>query len=303
MTMEQFKALHPFTLLSWFILNLAIAFLFQHPVLLLMQMLIMIGIAIACGIGRQLALYLRIGVFMSFLVMLANTLFIHSGQTVLWHSESLPLLGSIEISLEAIVYGAMMSLRLLVVMGLFALYNSLVSPERLVRLMKGKHSHMLVATVLSIRMMPLLLRDVKRVLDVYRCRGVHFETGGLVQRVKALFPLVGVVLQSSLERAFTMAESMAARGYGLKGRTALQREKMGVSDGLFLTVAVVTLMFSMGCKWLHILKFEYYPVVSSIGWALDQTGVQNIASLFILCMGMASPLVLTRRKANERTEH
>lgn len=253
--------IHPYIIVAWFINYLVVVFLFDHPLFLMGELLLLFAIAKRYNYGRQLAQYMRIGVSMSFLILIANVLFVENGTTLLWQMVDVPVVGKLSISVEALLYGVMMCLKLLIVTGLFALYNQMVSPERLIRLMKGKYSHIPSMVILSIRMMPLLMRDVKRVVEVQQCRGVDFERGSLVKRIGAMFPLVGVILQSSLERAFTMAESMSARGYGLSYRTALYSESLSRTDLFRGMTLVLSWVIIIGIKIQDSLSFGYYPVI------------------------------------------
>jgi energy-coupling factor transport system permease protein len=275
-------AIHPYIILAWFINYLVVVFLFDHPLMLVGEMLLLFAIAKKYNYGRQLAQYMRIGVSMSFLILIANVLFVENGTTLIWQMVDVPLVGKLSVSMEALLYGLMMCLKLLIVTGLFALYNQMVSPERLIRLMKGKYSHIPAMVILSIRMMPLLMRDVKRVVEVQQLRGVDFEHGGMVKRIRAMFPLVGVVLQSSLERAFTMAESMSARGYGLSHRTALYSESFSRTDFLRGMVLMLSWVIIIGIKIQDSLSFGYYPVIC--GSLSAGTGV--VVALTLIAIGL-----------------
>jgi energy-coupling factor transport system permease protein len=121
--------------------------------------------------------------------------------------------------------------------------ESILSPLKLVKVPVD-----IIALMLSIalRFVPTLMDETEKIMNAQRARGVDFGEGNLLQKVKAIVPLLIPLFVSSFNRAEDLATAMEARGYqGGEGRTKYRlltwRVKDSVTVGLFalLTVALV----------------------------------------------------------------
>ncbi|HFI0105928.1 TPA: energy-coupling factor transporter transmembrane protein EcfT [Streptococcus suis] len=73
---------------------------------------------------------------------------------------------------------------------------------------------------MSLRFVPTLMDDTTRIMNAQRARGVDFNEGNLIQKVKSVIPILIPLFASSFKRADALATAMEARGYqGGEGRT------------------------------------------------------------------------------------
>lgn len=73
---------------------------------------------------------------------------------------------------------------------------------------------------MSLRFVPTLMDDTTRIMNAQRARGVDFGEGSIVQKVKAVIPILIPLFASSFKRADALATAMEARGYqGGDGRS------------------------------------------------------------------------------------
>lgn len=107
-----------------------------------------------------------------------------------------------------------------------------------------------IALVLSIalRFVPTLMQETEKIMDAQRSRGVEFNVGSLIERMKKIVPLLIPLFISSIDRADELATAMTARGYhGGDHRTKLRELNWEKRDGLtfmlfgFLTVILLIL--------------------------------------------------------------
>ena len=84
----------------------------------------------ARGSGRRVALALAWGVPFALVIALVNALVTRDGLTVLVRGWTLPGLGRMDITLEAVVFSGMLGLRVLVVIGCAALLRGVRGPRR-----------------------------------------------------------------------------------------------------------------------------------------------------------------------------
>ncbi|MGI5988257.1 MAG: energy-coupling factor transporter transmembrane component T family protein [Dysosmobacter sp.] len=121
---------------------------------------------------------------------------------------------------------------MLLIMGTFLLTYT-TSPIRLTdaleQLMGGlKRFHVPVhelAMMMSIalRFIPTLIEETDKIMSAQKARGADFESGSLVQKAKALVPILVPLFISAFRRADELATAMECRCYhGGEGRTKLQ---------------------------------------------------------------------------------
>ena len=83
---------------------------------------------------------------------------------------------------------------------------------------------------------PLLIEETDKIMSAQRARGADFESGNLLQRAKALIPLLVPLFVSAFRRADELATAMECRCYhGGEGRTKLHVLRYETRD--YLTLA------------------------------------------------------------------
>jgi len=88
---------------------------------------------------------------------------------------------------------------------------------------------------IALRFIPLLIEETDKIMSAQKARGADFETGNLIQRAKALIPLLVPLFISSFRRADELATAMECRCYhGGEGRTRMRQLKYGWQDYLTL---------------------------------------------------------------------
>ncbi len=93
---------------------------------------------------------------------------------------------------------------------------------------------------MSLRFVPTLMDDTTRIMNAQRARGVDFNEGNLIQKVKSVIPILIPLFASSFKRADALATAMEARGYqGGDGRTKYRILEWKTVDSLAILVMVV----------------------------------------------------------------
>lgn len=253
--------LHPLAALAHITVIILLSLIFSHPVYLLGLLLAVGTVIIASDNLREWKPYLLISLGMIMVIMLVNAVIVQAGSTVLLYGPRVPVLGKIRITLEAICYGAGMGIRLLVIISAFCFYTYAVHPDKVLKLFGRIGSKSATAITLATRLFPLMIRDMRRITEVQRCRGVNLDTGSWWQRVKNRLPVINVLLLSSLERSLQLAESMQARGYGSGKRTCYTRDLWRPRDYLILAAAALSLITGLWAALQGWSGYTYYPVL------------------------------------------
>ncbi|KAF1301698.1 MULTISPECIES: energy-coupling factor transporter transmembrane component T family protein [Enterococcus] len=77
---------------------------------------------------------------------------------------------------------------------------------------------------IALRFVPTLMDETEKIMNAQRARGVDFGEGSLIQKMKAVVPLLIPLFVSSFNRAEDLATAMEARGYtGGEGRTKYRK--------------------------------------------------------------------------------
>ena len=82
---------------------------------------------------------------------------------------------------------------------------------------------------IALRFIPTLIEETDKIMSAQRARGADFESGNLMQRAKALIPLLVPLFISAFRRADELATAMECRCYhGGQGRTRLRQDRKSV---------------------------------------------------------------------------
>ena len=146
---------------------------------------------------------------------------------------------------EGVITAIAMMLRIsLLIMGTFLLTYT-TSPIRLTDGLEdllgplkklGVPVHELAMMMsIALRFIPTLIEETDKIVSAQKARGADFETGSLMQRAKALVPLLVPLFVSAFRRADELATAMECRCYhGGEGRTKLNVLRYETRDYLVL---------------------------------------------------------------------
>ena len=79
---------------------------------------------------------------------------------------------------------------------------------------------------IALRFIPTLVEETEKIMQAQAARGADFESGNLVERAKAMIPLLVPLFLNAFKRADELAMAMEARCYhGGENRTRLKALK------------------------------------------------------------------------------
>ena len=115
--------------------------------------------------------------------------------------------------------------------------------ERLLGPLKKLHvpiHELSMMMAIALRFIPTLIEETDKIMSAQKARGADFDTGGLMDKAKALVPLLVPLFISAFRRADELAVAMECRCYhGGEGRTRLRQLKYQASDIAFLLGCLV----------------------------------------------------------------
>lgn len=257
-----FRGCHPAVNILFYISVLVFGMLFSHPVCLAVSLAASLSYYIKLK-GRSAAkIFCRYLLPMFLAVVLINSLFSHYGITAL---ATLP--GGNSLTFEAIINGAVTGVVVISVILYFFTYNEVVTADKFMFIFGKAVPQIALIISMALRFIPMYSNRLKDIADAQRGIGKDYRQGSFVERIKNGSAIIVILVTWALENAIETADSMKARGYGLKGRKNYTRFIWQLSDTVTASVIVladIVLAFGVG---FGTLKCSYNPMVVINPWA------------------------------------
>lgn len=139
--------------------------------------------------------------------------------------------------------------------------ESILSPLKKIKV--PVHTFAMMMSI-ALRFIPTLVEETEKIMNAQKSRGADFTSGSLIQRAKALLPLLIPLFVSSFKRAEELATAMECRCYrGDVGRTKLVKLEYRARDYLFLAVFLLLIGVMISLAILP-YKFELDAVLYGV---------------------------------------
>ena len=155
------------------------------------------------------------------------------------------------ITQEGVEQGALISVRLMLLIVLSTLLTFTTSPLKLTdalesllspfkRLGLPAHELAMMMTI-ALRFIPTLISETDKIMKAQQSRGADFVTGSIMSRLKNMVPILVPLFLSAFRRADDLALAMEARCYrGGEGRTRMKEMKLARLD--YVAIAIFSLV-------------------------------------------------------------
>ena len=262
---------------------------FDNPVVLGAALVAVIAAGLAAHLGPELARAARLALPIALLIAFVNPLVSREGLTVVAEGPSVPVLGRLDITAEALAYGGVAALRVFVVMLAFGLYSAAVDPDEILRLFRRLSLRSSLTASLATRLVPLIGRDAGRLADAYELRAERLPNRGRFSRLRRAAILTRALAAGALERAVDIAAALETRGYPSASRRGSRRLRTPWSrhDRAFAASAVTIAMLAIVSRLFGIAWFEPYPTLRIDG------GLMTIALSVAVVASMLAPFCAT----------
>lgn len=168
----------------------------------------------------------------------------------IFYTEGTPVLPGWIITWEGIARAVQMVLRIiLLITGTFlltyttspiALTDGLELLLKPLKKIKVPVHEMTMMMSMALRFIPTLIEETDKIMSAQKARGADFETGRLIERAKALLPILVPLFVSAFRRADELAVAMESRCYhGGEGRTRMKQLKMELRDWIAIALGVL----------------------------------------------------------------
>jgi energy-coupling factor transport system permease protein len=251
----------------------AAALVTDHPVVLAVLCASALLAGVGAGVGAELTCSLKVAAIVAVPIVLGNVLVSREGLTVFARLGDLGPLGQGDLTVEALVYGAVIALKVTVVMLATTLASFAVDPDELLRAVRRLSYRSALTASLATRMVPLLARDAQRLAEAQRTRadwrgapagGVSIGVRDVrrsAARTRARVTLLSAIVGSSLDRALDVAATLELRGFASARRAPRRHEPWSRHDLAFAASAATVLALAAADRAGGLAPFSAYPLV------------------------------------------
>ncbi len=256
--------LHPMGVIIYFLVLATMAMAWTNPLYLSALWIVVLSGIMAARAVKKWRHAMSMALWMVFFILLVNMIVSRSGQTILWESPRLPFLGLLSISKESILFGLNMGFKLGLIISIFILYEVLMPAHKSFSFFSKFTPKSALTLILAALFVPQLKRRLSEVSLVMKIRGGEFDRGSYLAKLRARYPLLKIMLVSSLEDSWQIAEALHMRSFGAGKRTYFTKDQWHRGDTLILSFALFSLA---GFIYGLISKkgfLEFYPTVGKI---------------------------------------
>ncbi len=259
----------------WALALTAAALILYNPLPLGALALVVLGAAAGAGVGRQLVRTLRIAVIVGLPIVVINVLASRQGLTVFARLGYLGPFGQGDLTVEAVVYGAVIALKVTLLMLITTLASLAVDPDELLRGFRRLSFRSALTASLATRMIPVLGADAQRLAEAQRTRPEDPSRG-----VRGRVALLSAIVGGSLERAMEVAATLELRGFAVAAEAKRRprrtesrlRRPWSRHDLAFGCSAFAVVALALGGRLSGAASFVAYPLlkmqVNGGTWAL-----------------------------------
>jgi energy-coupling factor transport system permease protein len=253
----------------WVLALSAAALILFDPLALGALTLAVLGAGVGAGVGRQLRGSLRTALIVGLPIVVINVLASREGLTVFARLGDLGPFGEGNLTVEAVVYGAVIALKVTLLMLITTLGSLAVDPDELLRGFRRLSFRSALTASLATRMIPVLGADAQRLAEAQKTRPEDPSRG-----VRGRVALLSAIVGGSLERAMEVAATLELRGFAVaaEGRAQARRSRWGRSetrlrrpwsrhDLAFGCSAFAVVALTLGGRLSGAASFAAYPLL------------------------------------------
>ncbi|MBV1820763.1 energy-coupling factor transporter transmembrane component T family protein [Clostridium cochlearium] len=277
------QKLHP--LVSIFIIFIYILsfIVVNNPLYLLLILLSLILLSHIDGSIKDLFKYGRLMLPFAILIMILNPLLVRDGSTILYIGKiKFPVIGSIVITLESIMYGIFSGIKVICITLAFGFGNLIIHPDRSFGFFSKylKKSSLLMSMIVT--MFPNMMKSYENIREIEKLRGNILVDKKMKNTIKNGGNIVNILFLSSLEDSLDIAESMYSRGYGsCKKRSAYFVERFELKDKILIIILIGLFIELIVLGYKEIFNMSFYPRVDNPYKILSIKGIIFCTLLFI----------------------
>jgi energy-coupling factor transport system permease protein len=271
---------------AWALALTVAALLLYNPIPLAALTLAVLGAGVGAGVGRRLAGTLRVAMIVGLPIVAINVLASREGLTVFARLGDLGPFGQGNLTVEAVVYGAVIALKVTLLMLITTLASLAVDPDELLRGFRRLSFRSALTASLATRMIPVLGADAQRLSEAQRTRPEDPARG-----VRGRVALLSAIVAGSLERSMEVAATLELRGFAVateersrprRSSDRRMRRPWSRHDLAFLCSTFAVIALALAGRLTGAASFTAYPLVQ----------MQVETATFVLCAALIAAILL-----------
>ncbi len=268
--------LHPFTVFIYYALVIGITAFMMHPIFLGISFL---GVMVFKIIEREEFKFKSVVVcIVAFLVLsLLNPLFYHNGKTVLLVINQNP------ITLEAIIYGMVAAGVIITVMLWCQKMAQYMTTDKTMYLIGKLSKKGALILAMVFRFMPQYRTHAKEIRETQKVLGL-FKKESYIEKFIGHFHVFSAMVTWALEHSVDTADSMRARGYGIRKRSSYANYRFKIWDVVYIVVMLTILGIVVAGGMRNQLSVTYYPEFSLKYVSAENWGIYLTYGLLVFMM-------------------
>lgn len=250
-----FELCHPAVNLIYFVSVIYGMLCFKHPVFLLVSL----ASAIAYSIKRN---GVKAVVFDSVLLLLAGAFALyystynHFGVTVIEQN----LIGN-SITLESLIYGAVIGLAVAGAMIWFSCVYSVFTTDKVVYLFGKLNPKLSLFLSIFLRMVPRIKNEAKKINTAQCGIGKGINQGNIFARIHNCIRIISMLITWTIDSLSLVSESMQCRGSLLRGRKAFSIYRFDNRDRAYVIAMFTSITLTAMGVLLGQAKTVYDPKI------------------------------------------
>ena len=280
---NSFENYHPLVNFYYFSFVIVCSMFFMHPIFLIISLTSAFIYSVVLKGRRALKFNILYMLPLMLITALINPAFNHEGVTILFY-----LKGGNPITLESIVYGIVAATMFISVIVWFSCYNEIMTSDKFIYLWGRIIPSLSLIFSMVLRFVPKYKAQIKVISNAQKAIGRDVTKGNIIRRARNGIKILSIMVTWALENAIETADSMKARGYGLKGRTSFSNFKFSKRDKIVLFLMIVLSLIVIIGVLMKVNRIRYFPRIK-IARNTIFTIIVDI-SYFLFCI---MPIILT----------
>lgn len=253
-----FNSFHPYVIFFYYIAVGFLSMYFKHPLFLITIVLLLIFVTITHDGGEMFKKWLPLYIIMIASIVILNPLLVSRGTNILFYFRGK------QVTLEALMYGIVMSLSIIAILIMFISFNLILNGNKFLYIFSRVLPRTAFLIMIAIRFVPLLKERLDEIIAVQRVRQMTISTGSIKERAKSGMLIIQILLTWSLEEAIQTADSMKSRGYGIGKKTSYIPYKMQKQDWSWLFLLIILFILCIAGGSLGYGKIVIYPQLGTL---------------------------------------
>lgn len=251
----EFYESNPIISLIYFLFVILITVFNLHPVVIFISLIAgFLNVLICKGNKEIKSLVINILVIIP-MIAIINSIFNHKGVTILLYVNNLP------ITLESIKYGIMQGIMFATVILWIAVFNEFITSDKILYIFTKVSKTLGLIMNMSFRFIPRFKKQLKIIIKAQKGIRRDLTSGNIFKRINNGLNILSILITWALENGVDTADSMRARGYGIRKRSSYKRYKFNSRD-IFIGIIMIILM-SIILNFFIVTKYEveFFPKV------------------------------------------